>query len=144
MNQPKEGSLTRARAKISWGHDPAKVKSEALADGVDEATADATIQDALARRNRHFRTRGMIDLVFAAIAVAAIVWFMLGYLEHQRDAINRPPVATVSLLGAYACFRLFKGLSRVVFGGMGERAESDRGLTFWDFFLGWFPTTARR
>jgi hypothetical protein len=122
-----EALAVQGRARVSWGHDPEAIRWQLMRDGLERSAADAVVEDALERRDRHFRRRGFVDLLVAAVGVVILASLCVGVRDgHRPRARMRPPGGALTIVALYTTYRLYRGASRLMFGGKGSLIPKTR------------------
>jgi hypothetical protein len=90
MSDAAERRAWDARAKITWGDPPDRVRAELVAHGVDDLTADEIVRLCLRERAADMRVRGLRDLVFGLLALAGSAAVAVATYAAVRGVLGIP------------------------------------------------------
>jgi hypothetical protein len=114
------------RARILWADPVETIRDDWLKKGAPAGVVNSTLEAAIRERHRHFRVRGIQDVLMAlgsfAVGAAAIYLFLDGY----RGAALFIAMVGAPCVGLSLCFR---GIGRIASGGKKENAASDLSET---------------
>jgi hypothetical protein len=117
--------ITEARARITWGDEPASVRDFLTSSGMSAADADAKIKELICERSAEIRKIGIRNVVIgAAILCAAAFGFFVSFACSPSGNLGpltgRVCVAAV-LAALFGLWKLTKGVIDLVW------PKSERG-----------------
>jgi hypothetical protein len=117
------------RARVLWADSVDAIREEWLKKGASGEEIRAALEESFRERRRHFRTRGLIDLlsgIGSFLGVAVLV-----YLFHHHDPETgklfmggRVLIAAAVLLAVGLWFS-WRGVGRLATGGSHEKGATD-------------------
>jgi hypothetical protein len=109
--------LDEARARITWGDEPATVRDFLIASGMSTIDANATLRQLVHERNAEIRKIGITDVVIGSAlrALAGVFFYFLFRPSHMPSVSYRAGkvYAVVILQALYGLWRLTNGIWRL-------------------------------
>jgi hypothetical protein len=110
-------------ARVMWGDPMEDIRTDWLAKGAPPDTVLGELEAAYGERQRHFRKRGLQDLLMGAGALALGGTYLFWGYSGIRGSV-RVSAVMVCLLCAGAFFSV-RGIHRLLTGGAAEKSASD-------------------
>lgn len=113
MHAIPEPVAIEARAKITWGEPPEKVRSYLMSKNVGEKDATTLLNELVAERAASIRSDGFIKVALgAAMGVAPVAYYFVTHLWF--DSWNLKFFAVLVVIGALGVAKLTSGASMVL------------------------------
>jgi len=109
--------VVEAKARITWGEDPASVRGFLTASGMTASDADIAIQELVAERTKELRKRGLISTCAWGTILCACVIFDIYEFSHRASGPSLrqgKAMFYVGFFGIFAIWRLMNGLSDLI------------------------------
>lgn len=111
---------TDIHARIMWGDSVEDIRTDWLAKGAPVEAVREELEGAFAERQRHFRSRGLRDLVLGVVGMLAGVGYTLSGLP------NRVRISVyMVVLACGGVVLTIRGVHRLMTGGAAEKSASD-------------------
>lgn len=117
------------RARVLWADSVEAIREEWLKKGATGEEVRVALHDAIQERHRHFRTRGLVDLLSGTGCIfgVAILYFFAHHHDPESGKLfmgGRTLILAAALLAAGLWFA-WRGVSRLATGGTREKGASD-------------------
>jgi hypothetical protein len=105
--------IVEARARITWGEEPASVHAFLIVNGMSTADAERTLQELITERNKEIRKIGFRGTCIGAAIICAVgiyIWYNLNHPSKLFPSRQGKAMYYIYFVGLYGIWRLIGGL----------------------------------